>query len=478
MNVLNVAASTGTSGGNSKISRSHDVLSEDAAAVTPFASQALADSNAQDDEHAEILAPLTAAATQSAPDNHAERQQATAEQTPATLPASLGASLFILPPQLQMKAEAVPSAEFTPVPASTDTDANALAVTFTSGAKVAAAATETSLSGSAVSPTVDDIIVAHALATTTRLAPANATAPFNAGSPIQAAAAEAVVSLSQPAVQVALSNVANSVQSNTAVPLATPNDIAQTAADNADISAQISAPSSAPNSNRNLTQWWNNSASTVNQGANAVDVGSTTTSNRVGGLAQQLTASLAVQPQLNGQHTTDGNSARVETSLTPMTAHLGPFSDNATSAAGTINRQQLQLDAGIGQQITNLLKDRVQLQLEHGQQTAQIRLDPPRLGSIDVRISIEGDRTVVHLNASHAAIRDAIANTTEQLRTALAGKLGSDVTVFTNADSGGQSQQHQAPQSAEQIDSNLLAIGEDPSVPPTQTQRGWINRLA
>ncbi|WP_417763228.1 flagellar hook-length control protein FliK [Shewanella sp.] len=194
--------------------------------------------------------------------------------------------------------------------------------------------------------------------------------------------------------------------------------------------------------------------------------------------ANMLALSMAVQQQLKSTSTNDTqlSGGRIETPAANVSAaQLTPSLE--THGSANVQRQPIASDAAIGQQLLNVLKDRVQMQLDTQQQVAQIRLDPPRLGSIDVRISVEGDRTIVHLNASQATVRDAMATTAEQLRTTLMNKLGSDVTVFTNSDPQGQSSQPQPQYIAEQIDSNSLVLDDEPLTQAHQ-QQGWINRLA
>ncbi|MDF0535727.1 flagellar hook-length control protein FliK [Shewanella sp. A32] len=134
--------------------------------------------------------------------------------------------------------------------------------------------------------------------------------------------------------------------------------------------------------------------------------------------------------------------------------------------------------SAIGQQLVNLLSDKVQLQYESKTHNAQIRLDPPRLGSIDIRISVDGDRTVVHINASHAAVKDAVSQTTEQLRASLTHKLGGDVIVQTG-DNNRQQQGQQAPQFGEQegVQANHLEIADDEELVMPKVD-GWLNRKA
>lgn len=77
-----------------------------------------------------------------------------------------------------------------------------------------------------------------------------------------------------------------------------------------------------------------------------------------------------------------------------------------------------------GQKLLHLLSDKINLQLGQQIQRAQIRLDPPQLGMIELTVSIDADRTSVQLYASNNQMRDAMQQNLEQLRQQLAQRLG------------------------------------------------------
>ncbi len=79
-----------------------------------------------------------------------------------------------------------------------------------------------------------------------------------------------------------------------------------------------------------------------------------------------------------------------------------------------------------GQKLVHLLSDKINLQLGQHIQRAQIRLDPPRLGLIELIVTMDADRTSVQLYASNSQMRDAMQQNLEQLRQQLAQRLGSD----------------------------------------------------
>ena len=63
---------------------------------------------------------------------------------------------------------------------------------------------------------------------------------------------------------------------------------------------------------------------------------------------------------------------------------------------------------GFAQQVTVLV--------EHGVQHAQLSLNPPELGPIDIRISVQDDAATIHLASQHGAVRDAMTEALPRLR--------------------------------------------------------------
>ncbi|MCV6021474.1 flagellar hook-length control protein FliK, partial [Escherichia coli] len=59
-----------------------------------------------------------------------------------------------------------------------------------------------------------------------------------------------------------------------------------------------------------------------------------------------------------------------------------------------------------GEQMMQVLHDRVTLQAQQSVQEAKIRLDPPDLGKLDLLVRVEGDRLSVQINANTAATRE------------------------------------------------------------------------
>ncbi|MCL1073465.1 flagellar hook-length control protein FliK [Shewanella dokdonensis] len=193
------------------------------------------------------------------------------------------------------------------------------------------------------------------------------------------------------------------------------------------------------------------------------------------GLMQAMT-SAAISSSGQARSVTDASvvSGGVN-GVMPTTSMLNTGGNDVASAS--VLELRASTSAAVGQQLVNLLSDKVQLQYDSKIHNAQIRLDPPRLGSIDIRISVDGDRTIVHINASHATVKDAVLQTAEQLRASLAHKLGGEVLVQTGERHSQQGQQSPQPGWQEEIMVNHLQLTEDETQPVSMVS-DWLNRKA
>lgn len=163
--------------------------------------------------------------------------------------------------------------------------------------------------------------------------------------------------------------------------------------------------------------------------------------------------------------------------LTQKAAVLNPFAHNE-SLADTFQWRQEKLKGGPnewGQRLLNVLGDKVNLQIGQQLQKAQIRLDPPNLGRIDISISVDGDKTSVSLITSNPQVRDAIAQTLDQLRQTLS--QNGSVSVDLNFDDKQQEQQHS--NSDEKVAENISLVDnteQDDELRQTVSS-GWLNKL-
>lgn len=101
----------------------------------------------------------------------------------------------------------------------------------------------------------------------------------------------------------------------------------------------------------------------------------------------------------------------------------------ATQAAAT---QTLMAPLNLGQNAweTNL-GSRLQMMVGQNLQTAEIRLDPPELGALDIKIKITNDVATVNITSAHAQVREALETAIPKLREMFeeSGLLLGDVNV-------------------------------------------------
>jgi hypothetical protein len=72
-----------------------------------------------------------------------------------------------------------------------------------------------------------------------------------------------------------------------------------------------------------------------------------------------------------------------------------------------------------GPDLPETIAERLQLYVDHQIGHARIKLNPPELGALDVKITMADDRAYVHIVASHAGARDALEAALPKLRALL-----------------------------------------------------------
>ena len=88
-------------------------------------------------------------------------------------------------------------------------------------------------------------------------------------------------------------------------------------------------------------------------------------------------------------------------------------------------------------QLFNVLQDRIEMQVHQNIKQANIRLDPPDLGRLDLSVRMDGDRLTVMINTSNSMIREALQASLQQLRSELSNQFGAGVDVNVGGGSGG-----------------------------------------
>lgn len=96
--------------------------------------------------------------------------------------------------------------------------------------------------------------------------------------------------------------------------------------------------------------------------------------------------------------------------------------------------------AQMGEQMLNVLQERVQMQASQHIQEVRIRFDPPDMGKLDLLVKVDGDKLNVQINANNGMVRDVLAQVSERLRMELQAQHFVDVNVNVGAE---QQEPHQ-----------------------------------
>lgn len=124
--------------------------------------------------------------------------------------------------------------------------------------------------------------------------------------------------------------------------------------------------------------------------------------------------------------------AQPATSQPQTTLHLG-----ASEHARPTEWASIKVDSSAakwGEQMMQVLHDRVTLQAQQNMQEAKIRLDPPELGRMNLIVRMEGDTLNVQINANAASTREALVQVSERLRAELQNQNFLNVNVNVGSD--------------------------------------------
>ncbi|MEC7940396.1 MAG: flagellar hook-length control protein FliK [Pseudomonadota bacterium] len=155
-----------------------------------------------------------------------------------------------------------------------------------------------------------------------------------------------------------------------------------------------------------------------------------------------------LQPSLS-LPTHDLISAGNMLSQIPATQHSNSASQLA--ATQSVEWAAVRVDTGSGkwgEQMLQVLQDRVTVQAQQNLQEAKIRLDPPELGKLDLLVRVEGDRLSVQINATNAVTREALIQVSERLRAELQEQNFVHVDVNVGSEQGHE-RSHHTPESDE-----------------------------
>lgn len=160
--------------------------------------------------------------------------------------------------------------------------------------------------------------------------------------------------------------------------------------------------------------------------------------------------------------------------------HSNPTSPLAATPAQGAEWAAVRVDTSSGkwgEQMMQVLQDRVTLQAQQNLQEAKIRLDPPELGKLDLLVRVEGDRLSVQINANTAATREALMQVSERLRTELQEQNFVHVDVNVGSDQGQERQAHEGAQE----ETNIFAARDTNAFQAhttTNYSEHWLNTQA
>jgi flagellar hook-length control protein FliK len=142
-------------------------------------------------------------------------------------------------------------------------------------------------------------------------------------------------------------------------------------------------------------------------------------------LAAALQQLLAAMPRERAPDTSTGTTAGPATLFAAAQGVAGagvPTQGLPLAGAGSpMPRSDLTLPVPVGDpRWANALGERVLLMAGREQHVAELRLSPPNLGPLEVRLSLQQDQASVAFVAQHAAVRDALEQAIPRLREMLA----------------------------------------------------------
>lgn len=121
------------------------------------------------------------------------------------------------------------------------------------------------------------------------------------------------------------------------------------------------------------------------------------------------------------------------------------------------------------------LRDQLRFQIDQQIQKAELRLDPPDMGKIELNIRLDGDRLHIQMHAANNHIRDALQSGLERLRAELAQDHQGDIQLDIGQQ-GQQGEKHSGRQ--DEASAILTAIHESPAAAEVRHVSADLNLLA
>ena len=140
--------------------------------------------------------------------------------------------------------------------------------------------------------------------------------------------------------------------------------------------------------------------------------------------------------EFRGHEVKDINAMGLSQAAAPQAASTTQWGPVSLTPAAPLAQQT--------QEILTPLREHLRFQVDQHIKRAELRLDPPELGKIELNIRLEGDRLQVQMHAVNPAIRDALLNGLERLRVDLAMDHGGQIDVDIGQGDAQQKQQETA----------------------------------
>ena len=131
----------------------------------------------------------------------------------------------------------------------------------------------------------------------------------------------------------------------------------------------------------------------------------------------------------------------------------------AAEQTAAVAREKLELGQN-RQEWGGVLGARIVTMVADDVQQARIQLDPPELGSLEIKLHVTDDQASVQIQTQHAHVREVLEASAHRLRDALAGQ-GLTLSQFDVSDQGGAFAQHGSGQQSGQEGSSAAFSGDE-----------------
>ena len=181
----------------------------------------------------------------------------------------------------------------------------------------------------------------------------------------------------------------------------------------------------------------------------------------------------ALQTSFNGQQLDATNLDGLD-SMTNQLISTNTRSQTAIAQWGPVSVTQ---SAPLLQQAHDMLsplREQIRFQIDQQIKQAEIRLDPPELGKIELNVRLDGDRLHIQMHAANSVIRDAMLAGLDRLRSDLANDHGGLIDVDVSQGESQNKQQQEPNQPVISI-AGMHESAAERTVPP---QQDYVDLLA